>query len=365
MIDKQHKLYINKTCDFNIEEVKEQKDSNGEFAFFKGYASTFGNADLDNDVILPGAFQETIDSGRKIALLWSHKSSENIEQITSLHEDEKGLFIEGRVNLGVQRGKESLALLKAGDIHSMSIGFNFFHDDTVFEHGVRKIQKLSLFEISLVSIPANPKALVDIESIKSITPFQDLPVADRDTEWDQEEALKRVKVFTQSEETPSINYREAFLWFDSKASENFDSYKLLYTDVINDTLTVIPKAKFNIAILLENDKCDIPKEHQDIIKKNLTKYYQKIDLVSPWIRDNGQYLLLENINLSNRLKDLEKILKEQNFNGTESKAFIAKIKQFSSQSENVEKAKREANHEGLKELFRNTQETTNYLKNGV
>jgi len=359
---KNHRVYINKTIKFDITEVKKQQDDKGDFAFFEGHASTFGNVDLDNDVILRGAFQNTINSGRKIALLWSHQSSENIGQFLSLHEDEKGLFVNGRINLGVQRGREAFALLKAGDIHSMSIGFNFFDVDAIFEDGVRKIKDLDLFEISLVSIPANPLAEVDLESVKSITPFQNLPVADRDVEWNQEEALKRVKIFTQSEDTPSINYRNAFLWFDSKASEDFDSYKLLYTDVINDTLMVIPKAKFGIAILLQNNKTDIPQEHQQIIKKNLGRYYQKMELVAPWSRDNGQYLLLENINVSKRLKDLEKILKEQNFNSIESKAFIAKIKKFSNQSEDVGKTEREANHERLKELVSTTQETINFLK---
>jgi len=360
-----NKSYSNKTVSFNVKQVKEDQDDKGKFAFFEGFASTFGNADLDNDVILPGAFQDTINLGRQIALLWSHQSSETIGQILSLHEEDKGLKVNGRINLGVQRGREALALLKAGDIHSMSIGFNFLLENTTFVKGVMKIEKLDLFEVSLVAIPANPQAKIDLNSVKNLIPFQNLPVADRDTEWDEEEALQRIKIFTQSEETPSINYRNAFLWFDSKASENFDSYKLLYTDVIDNTLTVIPKAKFRIAMLLQNNESDIPQEHQHIIKKNLTKYYQKMELVSPWVRENGQYLLLENINISKRLKDLERILKEQNFNGTESKAFIAKIKQFSSQSENVEKAKREAYHEGLKELFRNTQETINYFKNGV
>ena len=66
IINNHIKSYSNKTVSFNVGQVKEDQDEKGKFAFFEGFASTFGNADLDNDVILPGAFQDTINIGRQI-----------------------------------------------------------------------------------------------------------------------------------------------------------------------------------------------------------------------------------------------------------------------------------------------------------
>lgn len=150
------------------------KSSGAEAGTFKGYASTFGNIDRDDDVIAKGAFGALNAKGVK--LLWQHQQSEPIGIWTTLKEDAKGLYAEGKLCLETRRGSEAYALMKMGALSDMSIGFRTVDSDTV-KHAdttapggarrVRRIKKVNLFEVSLVSIPANPMANVD--DVKSLT----------------------------------------------------------------------------------------------------------------------------------------------------------------------------------------------------
>ena len=76
----------NKTLPFEIKSI----DSSDDFFTFKGYASTFGNVDLGNDIIEKGAFQETLAKNAGLPILWQHSMQEPIGKSTTLYEDEKG-----------------------------------------------------------------------------------------------------------------------------------------------------------------------------------------------------------------------------------------------------------------------------------
>lgn len=148
-------------CDF------ETKDAGGKLGTFRGYASTFDNIDRDDDVIVKGAFG-AIEQPRRVKLLWQHDMREPIGVWTELREDAKGLFAAGELNLEVQRGREAYALMKQGAIGDMSIGFRTIESDVVKSEGssgrarnIRRLKKLRLYEVSLVSVPANPLANID------------------------------------------------------------------------------------------------------------------------------------------------------------------------------------------------------------
>lgn len=135
-----------------------QLDDAGRFA---GYASIFNVVDNQNDRVLPGAFRQTLaeqDGG--IKLLWQHNFDEPIGVFTALREDTRGLYVEGRLLLDVQRAKEAHALLKAGAICGLSIGYVpvKYHIDP--ETGVRVLEEVALYEVSLVTFPANGDATV-------------------------------------------------------------------------------------------------------------------------------------------------------------------------------------------------------------
>jgi HK97 family phage prohead protease len=136
---------------------------------FTGYASVFGVVDSQKDLIQHGAFSRTLRQRKgDVKLLWQHKIDEPIGVFLSLREDAHGLFVEGKLLLDVQRAEEAYALLKSGAINGMSIGYSVVKADYNNETGVRLILDVDLFEISLVTFPANENAT--ITSVKSGVP---------------------------------------------------------------------------------------------------------------------------------------------------------------------------------------------------
>ena len=78
-------------------ELKKIDASDEKFFTFEGYLSTFNNTDLGDDVVIPGAFKETIAEleakGGHLPILWQHNHDQPLGIFTSMKEDEKGLFI--------------------------------------------------------------------------------------------------------------------------------------------------------------------------------------------------------------------------------------------------------------------------------
>lgn len=135
----------------------------GEYATFKGYASTFGNEDSYGDVIERGAFTKTAsEANGSLPMLWQHDTDEVIGTYPAMAENQQGLEVEGQIVLATQRGREAYALLKAGAIKSMSIGFTIPDGKADYdqEQQVRRIREVRLWEISLVTFPANAKAAI-------------------------------------------------------------------------------------------------------------------------------------------------------------------------------------------------------------
>lgn len=130
---------------------------------FKGHAAIFGNVDDGGDMIIEGAFTDTLkDRGDKVRVLWNHSSGDPIGHPTQMQEDNLGLFVRGQLNLDVQRGSEARSLLKAGDIDGLSIGFRVAKNGAEFDEdtGIFKLQKLILREFSIVTFPMNESAVM-------------------------------------------------------------------------------------------------------------------------------------------------------------------------------------------------------------
>ena len=129
---------------------------------FEGYASLFNREDLGRDVILPGAFAESLahKGPGGIRLLFQHNPAEPIGAWEELREDAKGLFARGRLTLDVVRAREVLALMRSGAIDGLSIGFRAVkaHRDRI--SGIRRIAHLDLWEISIVTFPMLPDARI-------------------------------------------------------------------------------------------------------------------------------------------------------------------------------------------------------------
>lgn len=158
-----------------------------EAGCFEGYASVFGVVDQGLDVVQPGAFAKNLGK-RKVRMLWQHETDKPIGVWEEIREDERGLFVKGRLILGVEKGKEACELLKAGAIDSMSIGYRTIEaeSETISGRGVRKLTEIDLFEISLVTFPMLPDAKVT--DVKSITTERDFEKFLRDAGYSRNEA---------------------------------------------------------------------------------------------------------------------------------------------------------------------------------
>jgi len=144
-----------------------------EDGLFSGYGSVFGVIDSYKEVVAPGAFAESL-SQRTPALLWQHRSGEPIGVYSALREDQTGLYVEGKLALKTARGAEAYELLKMGAISGLSIGFVTLDDSYDRVTGIRTLKKVDLWEVSLVTFPANESARVSgVKSIDTIASLAD------------------------------------------------------------------------------------------------------------------------------------------------------------------------------------------------
>jgi uncharacterized protein len=129
---------------------------------FSGYASLFGEVDLGRDAIERGAFAASIEKrgAGGVRMLFQHDPAEVIGRWTVLREDERGLYVEGKLATDVERAREVLALMKAGALDGLSIGFRAVKTRADRKAGVRRILEADLWEISVVTFPMLPTARV-------------------------------------------------------------------------------------------------------------------------------------------------------------------------------------------------------------
>jgi hypothetical protein len=120
----------------------------------------------------------------------------------------------------------------------------------------------------------------------SVTAFQDLPLADRDRDWDGDAADKRVRKWAGVEDEPNEKYRNAHVWYDSDNKENFTAYKLLIADVIGGDLKAVPRGVMASAAIMQGSRggVDLPKDDIGRVKSHLEKYYKKMGDEPPWKR---------------------------------------------------------------------------------
>jgi phage prohead protease, HK97 family len=141
-----------------------QIKATGDDGTVEGYGSVFGERDSYDDVIAPGAFKGSLaahkTAGTMPAMLWQHDGDKPIGIWTEMVEDSKGLRIKGQLALETILGKEAHALLKLGALNGLSIGFVSKQWTYDRDTEVRTLTELDLWEVSLVTFPANGKARV-------------------------------------------------------------------------------------------------------------------------------------------------------------------------------------------------------------
>lgn len=134
-----------------------------------GYASVFNIMDRGGDIVMPGAFKASLaDWKRKKAMppmLWQHDSWQPVGVWSEVAEDEKGLRVRGDLVLDVPQAAAARALMLAGAVKGLSIGYRTVDHEIDRQTGVRRIKKAELWEVSLVTFPMLPEA--QITGVKS------------------------------------------------------------------------------------------------------------------------------------------------------------------------------------------------------
>ena len=126
----------------------------------KGYASRFDEIDNGNDSVMKGAYSNSLRSGRRIKMLWQHDPNQPIGVWDDVKEDDTGLLVSGRILPEVEKGREALALVKAGAVDGLSIGYRTI-DSEPGANGERRLKEWDLWEVSLVTFPMQETARVD------------------------------------------------------------------------------------------------------------------------------------------------------------------------------------------------------------
>jgi uncharacterized protein len=129
---------------------------------FEGYASLFGVVDLGRDRVVPGAFRECLarKPPRAVKLLWQHDPLHPLGLWEEISEDNRGLKVRGQLNLAVTKAREVHALMRSGAVDGLSIGFRTERSRKDAATGVRNLEKLDLWEVSIVTFPMLPGARV-------------------------------------------------------------------------------------------------------------------------------------------------------------------------------------------------------------
>jgi HK97 family phage prohead protease len=331
-----------KVVSFNLTEVYEKEKEGSKYGYIKGYASTYGNVDRGDDMVMKGAFTESLEryreDGRHIKLLYQHDSKEiiGIIPLKQVKDTEKGLWVEAEINLDVQRGRETYSLCKQMAIWAFSIGYSV--DEYGYDGDVRQLKKVTLWEISTVGEPMNEKA--KIVYVKAVSGVTTLPLAPQDHPWSANAAIMRVRKFTDSIEKPSEKYKKAFMYYDAETPDDFTSYKLPYADVIDGKLHAVPRAIFAIAAVLNGARggVSIPDSDKEKIKRIINDYYDKMDLDSPLektFRTYEQNLSIDDVEHIKTKRDFELFLRDLGMFSKSARVYLASHFKDGGQSESV------------------------------
>lgn len=160
---------------------------------FEGYGSVFHVEDSYRDIVVPGAFEKSLAGWKSRnnlpPVLWQHNSAQPVGPYLEMFEDEAGLYVKGKLLVDdVSLAKEAHALMRAKAVTGLSIGYRTIVDEFDRETGITTLKELDLWEVSVVTFPANEEAR--IESVKSIETRRDFEKFLRESGFSKSEAIR-------------------------------------------------------------------------------------------------------------------------------------------------------------------------------
>lgn len=168
--------------------------TNGNQGVFSGYASVFERLDEHGDRVLPGAFKKSLknfqEHGKTPKMLWQHDPTIPIGQWMVLKEDAKGLYVQGKLLLNLQKAREAYDLLKEKIIDGLSIGYRVVEAIMDKDSGERLLTQVELVEVSLVTFAANKGAtILSVKEGRQTNPHKTLQIPQEKTLVHRLEAL--------------------------------------------------------------------------------------------------------------------------------------------------------------------------------
>ena len=124
----------------------------------QGYASLWGVADLNGDVVQAGAFADSLakTGAEGVRMLNQHDGRAPIGVWDEVREDERGLFVRGRIEDWSPEARFAAALSRAGAMDGLSIGYRTARARRLGR--LRVLSGVDLWEVSLVTFPMLPGA---------------------------------------------------------------------------------------------------------------------------------------------------------------------------------------------------------------
>ncbi|MEM9494849.1 MAG: HK97 family phage prohead protease [Pseudomonadota bacterium] len=141
-------------------------------ATIEGYAAIFDKPDLEGDIVAPGAFAKSLAEGAPVRMLYQHKAETPIGRWLEFREDKKGLFAVGEIVLNAASARDVYELIAGGAINGLSIGYRTIKARKARRAagGGRRIMEADLWEVSVVTFPMAPRALITSVGAPSAQP---------------------------------------------------------------------------------------------------------------------------------------------------------------------------------------------------
>lgn len=299
---------------FDLEDVEVKQVAN-EPAMFTGWA-TRPVVDLDNEIVNPKGVRNLQQYLRNPVITWMHKLDVPIGKVLQAEVRDDGILITGQLSM-TEKAREIATLLRDGVVRALSIGF-IPRKGSITKDGIWVHEEWDWLETALVSVPANPEALIttvkgiiEARGVKSAyytvntstltvpvrtkpsTPFADLPAhPDLDREWDADASEARWRRHFEIEgredlenEQKRNNYRKRFFWWNPPG-RNFGDYKLPFADIVDGEPRAIWRgvAAAMAALLGARGGVDIPEDERRAVYNHIVRYYEKFDKEPPEFR---------------------------------------------------------------------------------
>lgn len=160
--------------DFSVK-VKAGPDDGLQEGQFTAYASVFGNIDSYGDMVVKGAFTDTLaewaESDLVLPVLYGHNLADPDYNIGGAdgEQDDHGLLIHGQLDLEAPKAMQVYRLLKGRRINQMSFAYDVLESTPGEQDGVKytELRKLKLYEVSIVPIGANQET--EVLAVKSLS----------------------------------------------------------------------------------------------------------------------------------------------------------------------------------------------------